>query len=366
MVGFLAASVLTLSLAQEGRMFVILEPGGKEPRLVYSVPNDRMETPKLSPKKFGDPPTQWQFDWIVSAFGLDPTGLTQNKELRFRVYSQEHKTEGDKAPLVARMALRLWDLNFRKLRLNHNSAHNRGIVDFYLCWGGKAGGEQLIDHEIFADGRDLPVNTIYIYHLSSFKDPVQMAREVAHEYGHAVLPAVGGFKTPEDWANGYLGEKMFMRWLRDEIQAGRMYTDDAMMSDPKALDGWVKTNVDPLVTRAALTAPNVALLNDQGPAAMDAYLGLALYAESILPGKVFGRSLKLTGSDRAGDYPNALVTAVEEAEAVTLSIPALLKNQPLWVPLGKGKLSGAQVVKKQGDWALVKPTVGLIVISNPH
>ena len=50
--------------------------------------------------------------------------------------------------------------------------------------------------------------------IDTSKPQAEACRELAHEYGHAVLPAIGGFKSPEDWANGYLGERLFLRWLR--------------------------------------------------------------------------------------------------------------------------------------------------------
>jgi hypothetical protein len=363
MIGLLAMTAMLLTQQPaDDLMFVIREPNGKPARLMYKVNVNRLEPPKLSPKKFGDPPVQWQFDWLCAAYGPDTTGLTQNKELVVRVYSQEHKAEGDKAPLVCRMALRLWDMNATRLRVIHNASINHGIVDFYLCWGGKAGGEQLREQDVSVDGNPFMVNSIYLYDLKSFDGPVEMAREVAHEYGHAVLPAVGGFEKPEDWANGYLGEKLYLRWLRDEIAAGRMYPDDVMGASAAQLDGWVKSNVDPLVLRAAQAPPNKVFLNDKGKGPMDAYLGLALYAESIFPSSVFARSMKLIGSSKAGDYPASLVLAASEPERITLRIPPLLKGQSIWIPLGTSKITGANVLKRQGDWAQIQPTIGAVVI----
>src|SRR5205807_841719 len=127
-----------------------------------------------------------------------------------------------KAELVARMVLRLYN----QLQRHYHPGPPKGflgIVDVYLCWGGTPGGEQRFDIEkVGKPPRQIDVNTIYIYDLASFKDPVEMAREVAHEYGHAVLPPVGGFGEPEDWGNGDAGERVFMRWLSEEMPAGRM------------------------------------------------------------------------------------------------------------------------------------------------
>ncbi|MBN9500595.1 MAG: hypothetical protein BGO01_13530 [Armatimonadetes bacterium 55-13] len=369
MLSLLAA--LTIGGLQEpaAKYIVLHEPAGKPPRLTLWVKNTRLEPSKKSPKLFGDPAIKWEFDWITSSFGPDEdapkdpnTGEKQGR-LRFRVYSQERKAEDDKAEFIARQAIRMWDMVTSRFRFGHNETINKGIVDFYVCWGGKAGGEQTLGEDLMPDNRSVKVNTIYLYDLRSFGSPVEMAREVAHEYGHAVLPAVGGYTSPEYWANGYLGEKVFMKWLRDEMARNVYGERDAMGADLKQMDAWVKTNVNPLVLAAASEPPNPVKLGDQGKIGMDAYIGLVLYADEIFDHQMVGRSLKLTGSQSAKDYPAALLMAMEEKPKVTLGIPDYLKNKPLWIPLGKGSVAQAKILKRSGDWAQIMPQTGAVVIT---
>lgn len=319
---------------------------------------DRQNPPKKSPKQ------KWDFEWLTAAYGA------QNPELglamRFRVFNQMRRETNDLSPLVARMALRMWDFNVRRLRLEHSELYNRGIIDFYLCFGGEAGGEQLFDEEV-ENGIARKVNTIYIYQIQSFQDPVEMAREVAHEYGHATLPPVGGFETPEEWGNGYLGEKLYLRWIRDEMRAKTFTPADAMGAELAGLDAWVKKNVDPLWTAAAANGPNMALLAGKGQNAMDAYLGLALYAELLLPREAFARSLKLTGSVQAKDYPDAIALAACEVPTRTLNVPASFVGKPMWIPMVQGsKVSGAAAKKRAGNWVQVVPQGRTIRLTNPE
>ncbi len=326
----------------------------------------RLEPAKLSPKKFGD--NQWEFDWLTSGKGVenDPNQL----RLKVRVYSQERKEVADKALAVARMAMQIWDRAYHRLKVD--SPTESGVVDFYLCFGGKAGGEQRFDEEIVPGlSRTAHVNTIYIYRLDTFKEPVEMAREVAHEYGHAILPAVGGFKEPEAWSNGYLGEKLFLKWIKKDMVAGRLGPDDAMGATIQELGAWLASNVDPLVQQAAYQYPETNLIGDSRNG-MDSFLGLAMYTEALCPPSVFVRSLAYVADahkDQSvpNDYGQFILQAASEVEALTLSVPQSIfdSKKPIWIPLGKGSLQGATILSRKNGWAKVAPLVGNIVIQNP-
>ncbi|MGO8673483.1 MAG: hypothetical protein ACLQVD_19245 [Capsulimonadaceae bacterium] len=74
-------------------------------------------------------------------------------------------------------------------------------IDVWLCRSGAAGGEQWR-------------NNIYFYDLDTKRSSIEWIREILHEYSHLAIPAVGGFTAPEYWANGYLGERLLIRWLQ--------------------------------------------------------------------------------------------------------------------------------------------------------
>lgn len=331
------------------QMVNLPEPDGKPVRLMMQVRTAPLDVPKRSPAH------AWDFDWVTSGYGNQRTDGTGQYDLKFSVFSQDRKPGADSAFLATRMLLRLWEYNFSAFGIDNNPNFHQGIVDVYLCFGGKPGGEQMFD----LDPQVIPpikVNTIYIYDLDSFKGAVEMAREVAHEFGHASLPPVGGFKKPEDWANGYLGERLFLRYLRDQIAAGRLTPDDTMGATGAQLDAWVKANVDPLVSQAAKEGPNATLLGSTGPEAMNSYMGLALYAAAILPPKTFARSMMMNGTMKAADYPSAIAVAAEEGDRYPIQVPPSLQGQEIWIPLGKGRIEGANVVERRQEWAKIKPT----------
>lgn len=63
---------------------------------------------------------------------------------------------------------------------------------------------------------------MYLYSAQQDRPPLEWAREVAHEYGHLVLPAVGRYVNPEDYASGLWGERLFIQWLAEEAQTVAM------------------------------------------------------------------------------------------------------------------------------------------------
>ncbi len=344
---------------------VLPEPDGKD-KVQIQIYQDRLPIPKLSPKQFGDDEDKnsWMFEWYTAGFGKVLPDLPQFNA-RFNIYSQQRKATGDPAISMSRQLMRMWQINFNRLKLDHSSRYNQNTIDVYVCWGGKAGGEQLFDLEKQTNAVPYKVNTMYFYDLPSFTEPVEMAREVAHEYGHATLPAIGGFKQPEDWANGYLGEKLYLGYLRDGMAAGRYVPDDAMGVTKEQLDTWIKTNVEPLALKAATMGPDLALLKQTSKEAMDSYIGLALYAATTFTDPVFARSIILTGSNDAKDYPQAIATAFEEPGTLTLKIPSYLKGKSIWIPLGKdAKLTGAVIDTKRDGWTKITPTQASVVVTN--
>ncbi len=357
---------LTLALQDEaqGRLFYIGDPELPTTRLAQYIRDTKLPESKKSPLKFGDPPIPYEFEWVVTGLGRKSGAGNPTFDPRFSVYSQQRKEQGDLAPLVARQLLRMWDFNVQRLGFDHAFLYNQGVVDVYLCWGGQAGGEQRFDEDT-EKGQLIKVNTIYIYDLPSFKDPVQMCREVAHEYGHATLPAVGGFSEPEDWANGYLGEKLYLLWLRDEMKAKRLEPVDAMGATFEQLDAWVRKNVDPLIANVAKGGPDLALMDGKGTGAMDAYIGLTLLMQAILPPRVLKACLQDSGSAKAKDFPPGILRTLEGwPTGIVLDIPAAYRNG-LWIPAGKTRIAGATVEKRRGDWAYIKPGTGVVTLVPP-
>ena len=367
----LAALLVAVSLAGSAgkRIDIVdyLDSSTGRDRFAYTqIMGDPLDPPKLSPKKYAPRNEKWEFPWLTSGFVQVDQG---QYVLRFRVFSQDRKPD-DAASKVARMSLRLWEQLVMQLGSDHQAVQTgKNFVDIYLAWGGIAGGEQAFTEDVEFDSVSkrpfvTKANAITIYDIGSYSKPIEMARELAHEYGHATIPAVGGFETPEDWANGYLGEKLYMRWLRDAMVDGTVSSDDVMGAKVTEVDEWVGKNVTPLVIEAASRPPDMKLLDGKGKKAMDAYLGLVLYADSILPQATFARSIRLIGSDRAKDYPNAMVLAVAE-KSFDIEMPMALRGRAFWFPLGNAKVKNAKVLEKSGTWVKLQPIANPVQIVAP-
>jgi hypothetical protein len=339
----------------------IVRPGESAPAMMLQWHLDPLDPARKSPKKFGIDQQPWEFPWVTLGYGQLPA--EKSVHMRFRVYAQEHKTSETLSPKVAQMLMTLWGECLHRMNYDHADLYNGSIVDVFLCIAGRPGGEQRFDITV-EGGREKRVNTMYFYDLSSFTDPVEMAREVAHEYGHAELPAIGGYTAPENWANGILGERLFLNWMTQGLEQGRYGPADAMGSTAADLRKWVTGHVDPLVLKASATLPTQAWLKNSSAEGMDRYTGLAVYASMVLPDMVFGRSMRLTGSTDAWDYPDALVLATDEPDEYELRIPKLLANRPIWVPTGKGKISGAKILKFEGQWAQIQASEGVVKVVN--
>lgn len=333
------------------RQDILVNHDGSKPRLMMQQPQASLPSVHRDPKKVVAHGQPFVFDWITWGF-VKPYMSSDQFNLRFMVYSQDRNPADDKALAVTQMLLRLWDLNHERMGLDHSEKSYRQLINVYLTYGGDAGGEQFFGPDTEGTQR-VPANNIFIYDIPSFKEPVEMAREIAHEYGHATLPPVGVYQAPEDWANGYFGEKLYLSWIRNLLATKALEPADFMGVTAPELDKWLATNVEPAVTRAATSVPSMGQLADRSAKGMDAFTGLGTYMGLILPGPVFGRSLKLIGSQNARDYPNAVLMAIEEPESVTLSFPEYLQGKAVWVPLAKGKLSGAKPLKFESGWAQI-------------
>jgi len=332
-------------------------PGGGPPRLSISVPGVSLDEDKTAPKD-----RTLLFPWVVS--GLAKKIKTDSQQnIRFRVFSQKRRKENDSAPKVARMLLRLWDMNNQLLGIDHSEQFWNRMVDVYLVEGGRPGAEQLFDEDLNPVTRRMEkVNTIYVYDLPSFKDPIEMAREIAHEYGHATLPPVGVYTGPEDWANGHLGERLYLKWMRDLLASGALGSADALGADVNALNGYLAKHVEPLVKRIAKSGPNRKVLAGKGPPSMEEFYALACYVQELLPPKVLARSLALMPSQSGSAFERGLIEAVNEQSEIKVRIPKVLQNTRIWLPTGGLNVSGAKVVQKLGNWSLVAQTSAELIL----
>lgn len=317
-----------------------------ERKSALRVPAEPLARPKRSPIYPGE-------------FTRTVTGLAELRGQyvpRFRVFRETlaGKPEEDVSVGVARLLLRLWEHNYYRLRLDHSVEYQMQMVDVYLCAGGKPGGEQrfAIDpDDRTPGGSQAKVNTVHIYAVDSLSSPMEWLRELAHEYGHATLPPVKVEGGPETWANGDLGERLYISWLRDLLATGQASEADTMGAALAALDTYLAKKVAPLAGRVAQAGPDAVALAKGGQAAYDAYLGLACHAAEVLPPSVFARSLVLPDDQSPAAYLRATVAAAEEAAEW---VPRAKAGTTAWLPLGKARLRDGRVLERRDGWAKVR------------
>ena len=140
-----------------------------------------------------EPQHQWSFTRV--AYVYFPDGESS------RLFCAVHYPGEANEALATRIA-RLLALAHQTLtrETGREAANGTTPFDVWLCTGGQSGGEQWRDN-------------LYLYDLETPRSSIEWLRETVHEYAHLALPAIGGYTAPEYWANGYLGERLLVRWF---------------------------------------------------------------------------------------------------------------------------------------------------------
>jgi hypothetical protein len=235
-------------------------------------------------------------------------------------------------------------------------------VDAWLSRSGEAGGEQFR-------------NNLYLYDLFSERAGIEWARELAHEYGHYLLPGASGYTEPENWANGVLGERLFLKWLRDDLLAGRLTAGEIPFVTPNDMDDYRAKQVTPLIARVQGSGPDPALLARTDRRAMDAFTGLLLYADETWGSAVLLDMLDyLPKSPSAGAHGNDFLTALllwaDRAPSFTMNLPSSGAGM-VYVPRGVYQVRaaggtpasltvgrGATVTREGDGWTVRVPSPG--------
>lgn len=271
---------------------------------------------------------------------------------RFLVFF-DNEADAILAQSAARFLLQCWDANAIRLSVDHNPIYRGGAYDVYLCRGGKPGGEQRAD-EVRLNSKSIRVNTIYLYAVDQLSAPIETMRELAHEYGHATLPAMGGFLEPEDWGNGYLGEKLILHWLTQGNGPERWQPENFMGVSRESAMAWLQSKAIPLRNMIFTAGPNAAKGRTQGPTAMDAYIGLNLFIDEVLPPDAAHNSLLFLAGESKEMWTLFEASLLGENE-IKLSLDAFKPQREGWIPLpSKYKVRGATVLSRQKGWAKVR------------
>lgn len=216
-------------------------------------------------------------------------------------------------------------------------------------------------------GKRPRVMMIYIYQVNRWNRPIDRVRELAHEYGQTTLPKAAGFPMPEPWTNGILGETLFITWTRSLMAAGSLQPSDVFNITLPELDAYLAEKAAPRLRQAAFDGPRTELLKTRSFASFDAWIGLHLWADSILPNRSFARGLRLGSVDEKAEMaPKGLAEGASEQESWEFKVPSWSGGKPLWIPLSKGTITGAKILKRDpSGWAQIQPTSETVRVKNP-
>jgi len=249
------------------------------------LPTEQFGSPQAAAGRLrSDPKNQFVFAHALAGYVFDDTATLYGTisgawPLRFRVFYPSpdlSATKADHAPLarqVLRALLKFYWLGWEYLG-RQAMFGPQGVIDVWLCEGGDGAGEQW-------------QNNLYLYQINTPRDGLEWLREIAHEYGHHTLPAVGPFpqvQQHEPWLNGELGERVYLPWLAANLPAGTEQTpwEQEAAERFQVYQQLYSTSLIGKFLKAGVRTPaGDTLLEGGSDAAADYFLGLAMYALAV-------------------------------------------------------------------------------------
>ena len=217
---------------------------------------------------------------------------------------------------VARLAGRLLRLHKEKVGQEASYQQDEEVAQVWLT-------RVKAPHKAKA-AAETQVNNVYLFEVAEPRKEIEWARTIAHEWGHLVLLAARGYKDPENDAAGFLGERLFLKWLREDALALPRKTDD--FCEREGLQLYYDRQLAPLMARYNAAGPADKRLSQLNTEGMDYYIGMALDTDEIFGPKVLGFALY----HLENTTPGALVNAVRNAIFLQTELRVKL---PAWVPL---------------------------------
>lgn len=222
-----------------------------------SLPYDlgTMIVPKtFLPTHAEEPQHHWAFAKVVYIYLPDAAGS--------RLFCIVHYPSAANEALAERIA-RLLSFAHQTLvqKTGQEAANGTNPFDVWLCTGGQSGGEQWRDN-------------IYLYDLETPRSSIEWLRETVHEYSHLALPPIGGYDAPEYWANGYLGERLLVRWFQQAPNGPARV--EALWGDFSGASNFDRLLVAPPLALYGRIGPSPAWVARKDEAGMRYLIGQAL------------------------------------------------------------------------------------------
>lgn len=269
---------------------------------------------------------------------------------RFIVYANDAEIKPT-LKRVARTLLLLHALVKERLRKDH--PRNSETVEVWMSR--QSGGLGLE-----TAGRQLR-NQIYFFNIFLERSPAEWLREVAHEYGHFILPGFAGFSEPEEWGDGVLGEKLFLLWIAQEVKAGRIAPDGVPFVAAEQFEEHIAKRVAPQIKRIMESGISPAALNARTGDGMNTLAAAAMYIESVYQSKGLRDAFAYTESAdgsvfyKGGDLYRGFLRSLDASNRFTVQVPlmqreGLTQSVMVYLPRGDFQTKAEEGVKK---WEIV-------------
>jgi hypothetical protein len=168
----------------------------------------------------------------------------------------------------------------------------------------------------------------YLYLSGVERTPLEQVRTLVHEWGHLTIPGARGYSEPETDAAGYLGERIYMKWLRETTGGAN---DGTSAAD---LNVYYQRQIAPLLLRYAVGGPASKRMDGTQTAHMDYYIAAALAFDEAFGSRLLGRALFSIDGVAPRDLLAAMRSTVSNARTLTIRLPA-------WVPVPSGRYTVA-------------------------
>jgi hypothetical protein len=320
-----------------------------------------------APKISIDPTMNWEGESSPEGhfpgYGVSRTVRVQfpnrpGSVVRARVCGDSTSRAGD-LEWASRTLARVWELNYVRLGLDLPATVENQTLHLLLRSDGEAGGEQVLTRPT-GDQSLYPWCVVYLYQVPTLTEPAERWREIAHEYGHAVLPAWGPYTGPEAYSNGDVGERLATAWMYEELNRGSAEPSDAAGSTAKDLLGYMQTKVWGEAAQFALAGPDY--LDAKGPTGYWAGVRMVTYCQQTLPPSVFRRALGLGGGTSATNLNEGISEALSEQSSVTLNVLPALRGKPAWFPAGSLR-PATRVLARRDGWVKTVATGATLTLT---
>jgi len=201
-----------------------------------------------------EPQHHWSFAKVVYVYSPDA-----GSSRLFCAVHYPSTSDGAKAARIARLLALAHQTLTRET--GREAANGTAPFDVWLCTGGQSGGEQWRTN-------------LYLYDIETPRSSIEWLRETVHEYSHLALPPIGGYTAPEYWANGYLGERLLVRWF-ERAPAGPAHVE-ALWGDFSGAANFDRLLIAPPLALYKKVGPNPAWLARKDEAGMRYLIGQAL------------------------------------------------------------------------------------------